>query len=131
MLFYASWIDSPQITRLWLETWQLYTLQNLVGFSTDQRLSAKQRYACISAAKAMTALLPKAYRKMININMHAKIRRRGPLFEENLPLYDHLSPVTQAIEYHNDTIPISTEQAWIVEALFPQNSDSASNSSII
>ena len=62
--------------------------------------------------------------------MHTTIRRRGPLFEDNLPLYDHLPPATQTIVYHNDTIPISTEQARIVEALFPQDPDPASNPSI-
>jgi hypothetical protein len=62
--------------------------------------------------------------------MHTTIRRRGPLFEDNLSLYDHLSPVTQTIVYQNDTIPISTKHARIVEALFSQNSDPVSNPSI-
>jgi DNA-binding GntR family transcriptional regulator len=62
--------------------------------------------------------------------MHTTIRRRGPPFEDNMPLYDHLPPVTQIIVYHNDTIPISTEHTRIVEALFPQNLDPTLNRSI-
>jgi hypothetical protein len=125
MLFHASWVDTPQTTRLWLGTWQLYTLQSLLGHTADEHLTAKQRHSYIRVVKLMTAPLLKAYGKMINLTMNTRTTRTALPIQDSLPLYDHLPPDTAVMIYNTaltpTDIPISTAQAQVLEALFPQN----------
>jgi hypothetical protein len=120
MLFHASWIDSPQTTRLWLGTWQLHTLQALLGHAADEKPTAKQRYAYIRIAKLMTEPLISAYNKMININMHHRPAREDT-YQDVMPLYDNIPsntpirPPPAMLITHN--IPLSPAQATEIEAL--------------
>ena len=124
MLFHASWIDSPQTSRLWLGTWQLHTLQALLGHAADEKPTAKQRYSYIRIAKLMTEPLITAYNKMININMHTKPTRRDT-YQDAMPLYDNIpsnTPILPPPIFITHNIPLSPAQATEIEALFPQTS---------
>jgi hypothetical protein len=88
-LHHASWQESPHITRLWLGTWSLHTLQQLLGQPTDTPLSAQQRFHYITVARKMTKPLLQAYQTMLNTNTRTRtVKRAHPV--EDLPLYDHL-----------------------------------------
>ena len=126
MLFHASWIDSPQTTRLWLGTWQLHTLQALLGHAADEKPTAKQRYAYIRIAKLMTEPLIAAYNKMININMHHRPAREDT-YQDVMPLYDNIpsstyTPIHPPPMLITHNIPLSPAQATEIEALFSQTS---------
>ena len=140
MLYHASWTPTDQTSRLWLGTWQLNTLQSLLGFPPEQRLSAQKRHAYIRAVKKMTEPLLRAYRKMLNINIRTLARTRpsrteDPSHQEDpLPLYDHLPPATiQSLLFTTDvlsTCPLfPNDHLHILENLFIQHPDPTSSSS--
>jgi hypothetical protein len=87
-LCHASWTSSPNISRIWLGTWQMHTLDQMLGQPTDTPMTMKQRYAYIAIAKKLTAPLLVAYSAMININTRVKTKP-SPHGVEALPLYDH------------------------------------------
>jgi len=97
MLFHASWLDTPQTKRLWLGTWQLHTLQSLIGQALDDPLTLKQRYNYIGAAKKLAAPLLKAYHLMIDINIKTPTT---PLLAA-LPLHDHVIHDINTLPLHH------------------------------
>jgi hypothetical protein len=65
-LCHSSWTPSPNISRIWLGTWSMHTLQ-----PADAPMTMKQRYAYIDIARNLRHLLD-AYSAMININARVK-----------------------------------------------------------
>jgi hypothetical protein len=52
---------SPNISRIWLETWSMHTLQQILGQPMDSSMAMKQRYTYIDIANKLTALLLVVY----------------------------------------------------------------------
>ena len=87
-LCHASWTPSPNISRIWLGTWSMHTLHQMLGQPADTPMTMRQRYAYIDIAKKLTAPLIDAYSAMININTRTP-KHPPPHEVEALPLYDH------------------------------------------
>ena len=87
---YASWQPSPHISRLWLGTWSLTTLRQMLGEPTDTPISTKQRFDYIDAVKRLTKPLIRAYQLMLDLNTRHRPGPTQDLPEEDLPLYDHV-----------------------------------------
>jgi hypothetical protein len=67
---YASWTRSPNLSRIWLGTWSMHTLQQLLGQPTDEPMTMNQRHTYIDIAKQLfqlTASLLNVYSAMIDI----------------------------------------------------------------
>ena len=62
-LCHASWTPSPNLSRIWLGTWSMHTLNQMLGQPTDSPITMKQRYAYIDTAKKLTAPLLDAHRE--------------------------------------------------------------------
>jgi hypothetical protein len=80
---------SPNISCIWLESWFMHTLQQIIGLPMDSPMTIYQRYPYSDITTKLTALLLVAYSAMININTRLKTNNL-PYDEEALPLYDHL-----------------------------------------
>lgn len=86
---HASWAPSPHISRIWLGTWSMHTLHELLGQPMDTPMTMQQRYTYINTAKQLTAPLITAYHALIHINI--KHTSTIPSHDiDPLPLYDHL-----------------------------------------
>jgi hypothetical protein len=128
-LCHASWTASPNISRIWLGTWSMHTLQQILGQPMDSSMTMKQRYTYIDIAKKLTAPLLVAYSAMININTRLKTNNTSHE-EEALPLYDHLPsdthtdlPITDPFrpEYSEDL----AERIHEIELSFEQDNGSS------
>lgn len=107
-LCHASWISTPQTTRIWLGTWQLHTLRGLLGNAIDKPLSLTERYRYITAIRKLTAPLLQAYHSMININTQRNLKYQTADRDESLPLYEYYPHQDTA-----DTEPTSRSVATV------------------
>ena len=85
---YASWCESPHLSRIWLGTWSMHTLQQLIGQPMDAPLTITNRYRHIAIARDLTEPLLHAYDKMIHINITTSLTLTQ--LHEPLPLLDTL-----------------------------------------
>jgi hypothetical protein len=96
---HASWIQSPNLHRIWLGTWSSHTLQQRLGRSLDAPMTMKQRHNYIDIAKDLIAPLIHAYHQMLHLNITHKCTHPSP-FHDPLPFNDHFP-----IDTHTD-VPI-------------------------
>jgi len=130
-LHVASWTDSPNISRLWLGTWTMSTLQRLLGQPADTPMSAHQRFKYITVVKKMTKPLLIAYQTILNINTRSNTT--SPKHQaEDLPLYDHHPtdthtelPITDPD--HPEHSEVLIERIQEIGLLFVQNDEVASS----
>ena len=90
---HASWISTPQTKRLWLGTWQLHTLNSMLGIHAETPLSMSDRYKYIKIVRKLTAPLLLLYHKMIDVNTK-KTQRYPPTQDRTVHTtipYDHNS----------------------------------------
>jgi hypothetical protein len=120
---------SPNILRIWLKTWSMHTLQQILGQPMDSSMTMKQRYTYIGITKKLTAPLHVAYSAMINIKTRLKTNN-SPNEEEELSLYDYLPsnthtdlPITDPFhpEYSEDL----AERIHNIELSFEQDNGSS------
>jgi hypothetical protein len=123
----ASWTDSPNISRLWLGTWTMSTLQRLLGQPADTPMSAHQRFKYITVVKKMTKPLLIAYQTILNINTRSNTTSSKHQAED-LPLYDHHPtdthtelPITDPD--HPEHSEVLTERIQEIGLLFVQHDE--------
>ena len=134
---HASWTSSPHISRIWLGTWSMHTLSQLLGTPADSPLTTQQRGAYISVAKQLTAPLISAYRNMLNLNIrtHTVIPDADDTCE-HLPLLDHLPLDTHTTLYltdptHPEYSPSLSAAIQELEASFEQDPPGCTSGSCI
>ena len=96
---HASWTPSEHTRHMWLGTWRLQTLRNLLGPHMAAPLSSQKRYEYIKIVKALLAPLLTAYRQMLDINTKSNPKYHKQINNDAFLLFDHEQP------QNNDPLP--------------------------